>query len=333
MHDLLSEHRSSRIVRLVTDGSGNVISRHDYLPFGEEITGGYAGRTSALGFAASEGVPQRFTGKERDSESGLDYFGARYYGSALGRFSSPDPIGGHYTDPQTLNKYAYVRNNPLRYVDPDGLDLKASCDEESDTCHKAHWWSGRYEGTWDQDHEHFTVTNFQTDSSGNSAGHTINFDASGIHIDGHQGSFIAGTDATRVNGTGDFSGTHFVANSDCLGTCVAGGGLFNNDGGGFLGVAAFGLQGPNLGIDRFGEHPGDQYRGGNTNGPDAHLSFVPGDTELPLHFDTRFPYGSISGFAVHTGDLFYHDFQTGVLRRQDAQSPNDIKPAQSVPQP
>ena len=93
------------------------------------------------------------------------------------------------------------------------------------------------------------------------------------------------------------------------------------------------MKGPNLGIDRFGEHPGDQYRGGNTNGPDAHLSFVPGDTELPLHFDTRFSYGSISGFAVHTGNLFYQDFQTRVLRRQDAQLPKDIKPAQSVPQP
>lgn len=78
--------------------------------------------------------------KERDTESGLDYFGARYYGSALGRFTSPDDFKGgivdpftgqdietnaalpyaDITDPLTLNKYAYVRNNPLRYTDPDG---------------------------------------------------------------------------------------------------------------------------------------------------------------------------------------------------------------------
>ena len=43
-----------------------------------------------------------FTGKERDAESGLDFFGARYYGSALGRFTSPDLLGGHIQDPQSL---------------------------------------------------------------------------------------------------------------------------------------------------------------------------------------------------------------------------------------
>src|SRR3954468_18557208 len=69
----------------------------------------------------------RFTGKERDPESGLDYFGARYYGSALGRFTSPDwsdkPEALPYTDfsdPQTLNRYVYVRNNPLSKADVDG---------------------------------------------------------------------------------------------------------------------------------------------------------------------------------------------------------------------
>lgn len=54
----------------------------------------------------------KFTGKERDSESGLDNFGARYNSSSIGRFMSPDPLGAHQQDPQTLNKYVYVRNNP-----------------------------------------------------------------------------------------------------------------------------------------------------------------------------------------------------------------------------
>jgi RHS repeat-associated protein len=57
----------------------------------------------------------RFTGKERDQESGNDYFGARYYGSSMGRFLSPDPSGLVYADPknpQSLNLYAYVLNNP-----------------------------------------------------------------------------------------------------------------------------------------------------------------------------------------------------------------------------
>src|SRR5258708_21274446 len=67
----------------------------------------------------------RYTGKERDSESGLDNFGARYDSSQYGRFMSPDPLGGSLTDPQTLNKYNYVRNNPLNLTDPTGLYICA----------------------------------------------------------------------------------------------------------------------------------------------------------------------------------------------------------------
>jgi RHS repeat-associated protein len=65
------------------------------------------------------------TGKERDQESGLDYFGARYYASSIGRFMSPDPSGLSYADPtnpQSLNLYSYVRNNPLTNTDPTGME-------------------------------------------------------------------------------------------------------------------------------------------------------------------------------------------------------------------
>ncbi|MFZ5927629.1 MAG: RHS repeat-associated core domain-containing protein [Acidobacteriota bacterium] len=63
------------------------------------------------------------TGKERDQETGLDYFGARYFSGAQGRFTSPDPENANAmaSDPQSWNMYAYGRNNPLSYVDPDGL--------------------------------------------------------------------------------------------------------------------------------------------------------------------------------------------------------------------
>jgi RHS repeat-associated protein len=71
--------------------------------------------------------PSRYTGKERDTESGNDYFGARYYASSMGRFLSPDwsaqvaPVPyARMDNPQTLNLYTYLRNNPLAGVDADG---------------------------------------------------------------------------------------------------------------------------------------------------------------------------------------------------------------------
>ncbi len=79
-------------------------------------------------------VTHKFTGKERDPESasgasnGLDYFGARYDNSNFGRFMSPDPLSGtplHMINPQKWNMYAYVVNNPTKYVDPDGRDAIA----------------------------------------------------------------------------------------------------------------------------------------------------------------------------------------------------------------
>ncbi len=108
-------------VRVVTDENGQVLERHDYLPFGEECTtGACAPNPGMVG-----GQPRRFTGKERDPETGHDYFGARYYSQRVGRFTTIDPHLGHraaLVDPQRWNRYAYGRNNPLRYVDPDGRD-------------------------------------------------------------------------------------------------------------------------------------------------------------------------------------------------------------------
>jgi RHS repeat-associated protein len=82
---------------------------------------------------------QKFTGKERDAESGLDYFGARYYGSALGRWTSPDAV--NLTDERlinpanTLNKYVYGANNPLKYIDPDGKDITVFYEQGNPTGH------------------------------------------------------------------------------------------------------------------------------------------------------------------------------------------------------
>jgi RHS repeat-associated protein len=92
----------------------------DYYPFGGVITNSDTGDDR-----------YQFTGKERDSESGLDNFGARYNSSSVGRFMSPDPIGGQKIDPQTLNKYSYVRNNPINFTDPTGL---YTCKDDNNKC-------------------------------------------------------------------------------------------------------------------------------------------------------------------------------------------------------
>ena len=92
--------------------TGTVLSLTDYAPFGQVFAGGSTD-------------PYKFTGKERDTESGNDYFGARYYASSMGRWMSPDPYGNSVADfgnPQSWNMYSYVLNNPLKYVDPTGLD-------------------------------------------------------------------------------------------------------------------------------------------------------------------------------------------------------------------
>ncbi len=109
--------------------SGTFDECYDFLPFGETLTG--FGRTSACFTPASSATAMKFTGKEQDAETGLDYFGARYMSSAQGRFTSPDPMvhpsqsqlgeEGFLVEPQRWNKYAYAVNNPLTY-NPDGAE-------------------------------------------------------------------------------------------------------------------------------------------------------------------------------------------------------------------
>jgi len=91
--------------RVVTNSAAGVISRHDYKPFGEEISAGIGSRTTGMGYSVADGVRQHFTSKERDVETGLDYFDARYYASTMGRFTSPDPLRSSMVpaNPQTFN--------------------------------------------------------------------------------------------------------------------------------------------------------------------------------------------------------------------------------------
>ena len=98
-------------VRAVTNAGGTVLRTHDYHPFGEGV--GVAAGTN----------PARFTGKPRDVETGLDYFGARYYAQGTGRFTTVDPVlevEQGLVDTQRWNRYSYVSNRPTSRVDPDG---------------------------------------------------------------------------------------------------------------------------------------------------------------------------------------------------------------------
>ena len=106
-------------LRLVTGVQGHVLARHEYQPFGEEWLAAGAHDADRLGFG----------GKELDQETGsggwapLNYFGARSYHSATGRFMSADPVtltGDRLSNPQLLNLFVYSQNNPLRFIDPDG---------------------------------------------------------------------------------------------------------------------------------------------------------------------------------------------------------------------
>jgi RHS repeat-associated protein len=111
--------------RLMTSENGYPVWSSTFLPFGQEWN------------------PQitvnhyKFTGKERDSESGLDNFGARYDSSQYGRFMTPDPdnAGSLEEDPQSWNGYAYARNNPLNLTDPEGLSYSVCITDTDGTKH------------------------------------------------------------------------------------------------------------------------------------------------------------------------------------------------------
>ena len=100
--------------RVITDGSGNVVSRRDFLPFGEDLTRANYG---------TDTIRQKFTGYQRDNETNLDFAEARYYNSANGRFTAVDLLlaSGKSANPQTFNRYAYGLNNPLRLIDKSGM--------------------------------------------------------------------------------------------------------------------------------------------------------------------------------------------------------------------
>lgn len=127
---VLTDHQGS--TRAVMNGS-KVTERHDYRPFGEEI-GAYTGlRTVEQGYNAANPVRQQFAMNERDQSTGLDHTLWRKYEPFSGKWTSPDPYreSMKIRDPQSFNRYTYVENDPVNFVDPSGLEwvpiIQRSC--------------------------------------------------------------------------------------------------------------------------------------------------------------------------------------------------------------
>jgi RHS repeat-associated protein len=110
--------------RMVIDETGSLegIKRHDFAPFGEELSAGIAIRSASNGYSG-DSVRQKFTGFEHDDETDFDFAEARYYSATQGRFTSPDPLhsSAEPGEPQSWNRYAYVGNRPTVITDPSGL--------------------------------------------------------------------------------------------------------------------------------------------------------------------------------------------------------------------
>lgn len=112
---------TEKSTQTVTDHRGDVVDERRYYPYGDEYTSQLGGNI----VQPTSGLNYRFNGKEKDDYSGLYYYGARYYDAELSRWLKQDPAGFSpnkmmMLDPQHLNFYAFSRNNPISYVDPDG---------------------------------------------------------------------------------------------------------------------------------------------------------------------------------------------------------------------
>ena len=267
----------------------------------------------------------KFTGKERDTESGLDNFEARYLGSSLGRFMSPDPMGGHKEDPQTLNKYAYVRNNPLNLTDPTGLDFNLTCSgKDTATCH------GGVQGTTTtitdangNQTSKFTATQIGDDGKGglvdkttNTGAYTASVGQNGVSFsqDGGKtssaGVFANGTDPTLMQGSGDLAGFSFTFTNSKMEANQTAAGTFT-----FAGTpdqAGAALQKAGFQYYPAGENPGmNEYRSSGsfwTSANSGHFNLyeinlkpwlgVP-QSQGDMHFGEHNPFTSNIGSVAH----------------------------------
>jgi RHS repeat-associated protein len=320
-------------LRARTGIDGNVLETCTSLPFGD-----------SQNCVSSDGEPGsvdrvHFTGKERDSESGLDNFEARYDASSMGRFMTPDPMGGHLENPQSLNKYAYVLNNPTSLTDPTGLDSYLSCTQTKDnasTCQsqtvgydangKAQ--TATVQGVTNAD-KSFTATQIGNDANGNlvdkttgTGSYTASANGSGVQFSNNGGQtsssgvFVNGTpqntfqDAGFANG-GALSGFTFTLTNSKLEAGQTEAGSFTFAGtpdqaGAALQKAGFNPRsGENVGMNEY-RSPGSFWTGANSShfnvfqiGLKPWLS-VP-QAQGDMHFGEHNPYSPF-GWVPHSSE-------------------------------
>jgi RHS repeat-associated protein len=297
--------------RLMTSLNQSVSQNLDYLPYGE------------LNSADTGIDTHKFTGKERDAESGLDNFGARYNSSQYGRFMSPDPVfisADRIRDPQSLNLYAYVRNNPLSLTDDSGLDFYLACaTSDHSGCGQVQNGSDKVWVQGQTVNGSFQATDVDMNKQGDtSAGYhdqfgnqyTGTFDAqNGVSFtntstgdtSGHS-RFIDGSDETDVNGSGAvFSGIEGKFFSDCGGSCEGRASLYETSPGAFANAeAALHKQsGFMSALDLLsGAHkPGSQWKDSS-----GYVHMLNPSGQMEMHFEGHPTGVDVTNFVLHMVD-------------------------------
>jgi RHS repeat-associated protein len=268
-------------------------------------------------------APYKFTGKERDSESGLDNFGARYFSSQFGRMMSPDPIfasPAHLTDPQMWNEYAYVRNNPLSMTDPTGLDMYLSCtqnDGNQNTCQQnpddnTH---GYVQGQ--MANGSFVATDVDMNKQGDpSAGYHdqwgnqytgsfdenngVSFTNTATGVTSTQSVFIDGSDPTQVNGTPGlaFEGVTGNFQSNCGGSCEGSATLTGNIRHAMDALHQESRLADYLDVLITGAHgAGPQW-----SGPESYARMLLQSSGMEMHFETHPPGRDLVNTVLHLVD-------------------------------
>jgi RHS repeat-associated protein len=121
---VMGDHQgSTRVVMNTTGVNNGIVSRHDYLPFGEDISSSVGMRATTFGYSQPDGVRQKYAGMEGDEATGMSHTLWREFDNISARWTAPDPYGGSMSlsSPQSFNRYIYVNNDPVNQTDPTGL--------------------------------------------------------------------------------------------------------------------------------------------------------------------------------------------------------------------